>query len=65
MRRAKFLRGAGPLRETAGREEPGPAVLGELTPPPPAEQPGFGHEEETEEVSANDAALHRGSDFPA
>lgn len=41
------------------------AVLGELTPPPPAEQPGFGHEEETEEVSANDAALHRGSDFPA
>lgn len=54
----------GPLRAAAGGREPGPAALGEPT-PPPAEQPGFGHEEETEEVSANDAALHRGSDFPA
>lgn len=31
----------------------------------PRRQPGFGHEEETEEVSANDAALHRGADFLA
>lgn len=33
--------------------------------PPPPGQPGFGHEEETEAVSANDAALQRGSHFPA
>lgn len=38
-------------------------ALGKL--PPPPGQPSFGHEEETEAVSANDAALQRGSHFPA